>query len=129
MNSITQKTIIVCDDDEDLLFLASSFLSKKDIKVLKAATGYEAINLFNEKKKEINLIILDNTFKNSDLQGQEILITLKKVDPTVKILISSGYPESYFRENFTQEAFNLIDGFVDKNYSSPNFIKSIEIFF
>lgn len=129
MPSNTNNTVLICDDDEDILFLANAFLSKNKIIVLKATTGKDAISLYREKKQEISLVILDNTFKNSDLQGRDILIALKKEFPDIKVLMSSGYPESYFKDTFPPEAFRLIDGFVDKNYSSPNFVKTLEPFF
>ena len=124
-----RQTVILCDDDEDLLFLASAFLSKSQISVLKASTGYEAIEILKKKSEAINIIILDNTFKNSDLQGKDILPFLKEIKPNIPILISSGYPESYFKETYPSEIFKLIDGFIDKNYSSPNFVKTLESFF
>ena len=129
MSPENEPTVLICDDDEDLLFLAYSFLSKKNIKVLKASTGQEALDIYKNNIGSINLVILDNTFKNSDLQGQDILLSLKKIDPTSKVLISSGYPESYFKDMYLPEAFKLIDGFIDKNYSAPTFIKSIKTYF
>ena len=128
MSSYTNNKVLICDDDEDILFLANAFLSKSKIAVLKATTGYEAISLYREKKQEIALVILDNTFKNSDLQGKDILIALKKEFPDIKVLISSGYPESYFKDNFPPETLKLIEGFVDKNYSSTEFVKTNQPF-
>lgn len=126
MSSDSPFTILVCDDDEDLLFLAFSFLSKKNIKVIKATTGNEAIDIYEKQQSDIKAVILDNTFKNSTLQGKDILIALKKINPRCKVLISSGYPENYFQDNYPPEAFKLIDGFIDKNYSSPTFIKKLQ---
>lgn len=128
MSQENSSTVLICDDDEDLLFLANSFLSKKNINVLKATNGQEALNLYKEKSDIIKVVILDNTFKNSELQGKDILIKLKELNPNGKVLISSGYPEGYFRENFSEEVFGLIDGFIDKNYSSPNFIKNLQTY-
>ncbi len=128
MNSENPHTILICDDDEDLLFLASTFLSKKNLNVLQASTGNQAIDIYKEKGNIIKLVILDNTFKNSNLQGKDILIALKKIDANIKVLISSGYPENYFKDTFSSDIFNLIDGFVDKNYSSPDFVKTLRPF-
>lgn len=122
-------TVLLCDDDEDLLFLASAFLSKSKILVIKASTGSEALKIYKEKAGSINLVILDNTFKNSELQGKDILPSLKKINSTIPVLMSSGYPENYFKDNFPPETYKLIDGFVDKNYSSPAFVKTIEKYF
>lgn len=129
MGNNFRQTVLLCDDDEDLLFLASAFLSKSQISVIKASTGYEAIDILKTQSDSIDLVILDNTFKNSDLQGKDILPSLKKINPTIPVLISSGYPETYFKETFPPEIFKLIDGFIDKNYSSPNFVKTLESYF
>ena len=128
MGSNFSHTILLCDDDEDLLFLASAFLSKSQISVLKASTGHEALEIYKEKSDAIKLVILDNTFKNSDLQGKDILPMLKQINPNNPVLISSGYPDSYFKENFPPDVFKLLDGFIDKNYSSQTFVKTLKVF-
>jgi response regulator RpfG family c-di-GMP phosphodiesterase len=126
MEDTKLKNILICDDDEDILFLASTFLSKKNVNVYKALTGQEAIKIYQENIKNIDLVILDNSFKNSHLQGEQILQELKKINPAGIVLISSGYPENYFKEKFSSQNYELIDGFVEKNYSSPEFIKFLE---
>ena len=52
-------TILIVDDEARMRKLIKDFLSKKDYKTIEAADGEEAIDLFEQNKNKINLIILD----------------------------------------------------------------------
>ena len=52
------NTILVVDDEQRMRKLVKDFLVKQDFKVLEAADGEEAIDIFLENK-EIVLVILD----------------------------------------------------------------------
>ena len=74
---------------------------------------------------KIDLVILDHTFKNSKLQGIDILPELKQVRNVV-VVLSSGYPEHYFKENYPQEVLAQVNGYINKMYSSPDFVSTLE---
>ena len=123
------NSILIIDDDDDLLFLAEQFLKRKNINVHKASTGESGIALFKNIAIEIDVIILDHSFKNSKLQGIDILPALKKIDNNAVVVISSGYPIDYFKDTYPDKVYELIDGFVNKTYSSPDFVPKLENIF
>ena len=52
-------TIMVVDDESRMRKLIKDFLIKEDYKVIEAGDGEAALNIFNEKKEKIDLILLD----------------------------------------------------------------------
>jgi len=54
-----------------------------------AGSGQEAINIFFEKQKEIDLVILDMVMPG--MSGGETFDRLRSIDPEIRVLLSSGY--------------------------------------
>ena len=52
-------TILIVDDETRMRKLIKDFLVKSDYKTLEAGDGEEAIDVFEENKDKINLILLD----------------------------------------------------------------------
>lgn len=52
-------TILVVDDEQRMRTLIKDFLLKKDYEVIEAKDGEEALEAFNERKEQIDLILLD----------------------------------------------------------------------
>ena len=50
-------TILVCDDDKEIVEAIEIYLSQEGYRILKAYDGAEAIQLL--EKEEVNLLILD----------------------------------------------------------------------
>ena len=131
MNSNKTKItkILLLDDDEDLLFLAKSFLSRQGVDIVTVTSGEAGIDIFKKDKNNFDIIILDHSFKHTALQGSDILVALKEINPDIKVVISSGYPENYFKDNYSEEVYNLASGFISKNYSSPSFLEYLNTIF
>ena len=82
-------TILLVDDEEDILQIGAKVLQKFDYKVLEAKNGLEAIELYAENKDKIDLIILDLVMP--DMNGREVYDRLKDINPGVRVLLCSGY--------------------------------------
>ncbi|MGE5894172.1 MAG: response regulator [bacterium] len=82
-------TILVVDDEEYIRDIAKDILQGLGYRVLAAASGIEALEVFKARRGEIDLIILD--FIMPHMGGSETLKKLKALDPDAKVLISSGY--------------------------------------
>jgi PAS domain S-box-containing protein len=84
-----KETILLVDDEEMVRDLGSEILQKHGYHVLLAADGEKALEMWQEKKKRIDLILLDLVMPN--LGGPATLARLREMDPSVKVLICSGY--------------------------------------
>jgi signal transduction histidine kinase/CheY-like chemotaxis protein len=82
-------TILVVDDEEDILEVVSEMLHVMGYDVIKATGGRDGVALFREKKSEIDLVLLDMIMP--DLDGRETFIKLKEISEDVKVLFQTGY--------------------------------------
>jgi PAS domain S-box-containing protein len=103
--------ILVVDDDAFVLRAASAALKSFGYRVLLAENGDRALEVFRERSREIDLIVLDMTMPG--LSGEETLHRLRALHPDVKVLLSSAYDEE---EVADQTATASISGFLHKPY-------------
>jgi CheY-like chemotaxis protein len=83
------ETILLVDDEPMVRDLGTEILRGYGYKVVEAADGLEALEIFRHKRAEIDLVILDLLMPK--LSGKETLARLRQLDSTLKILICSGY--------------------------------------
>ena len=83
------KKVLIIDDDMDLCLLLGKLLSKNGYETEAAYTGSKGITRFSEKK--FDAVICD--YRLGDMEGKNVLIELKKLDPTVIVLIITGYSD------------------------------------
>ena len=77
----TKKTIMVVDDNPDIITIVKTILEGKGYYVLSASSGQELLNLLTDRKPD--LIILDIMMPEMD--GLEVLSRLKAVTETASI--------------------------------------------
>ncbi|MFH0825402.1 MAG: PAS domain S-box protein [Pseudomonadota bacterium] len=83
------ETILLVDDDASIRDLGTQLLTESGYKVLTAATGREALDVYRREGPSVGLVILDLIMP--DMGGAQCLDELLKMDPHAKVLISSGY--------------------------------------
>src|SRR3972149_5281230 len=81
------ETILVVDDDEDILDLIERHLSNRGYEVLTAYDGEQAISLLD--KLTFDLVITD--LKMPKFDGMEVLKRAKEKDPTIEVVILTGH--------------------------------------
>lgn len=72
------KAVLVVDDEEDIVFILKSVLSKKGYKVVEAFSGKEAIEKMTKEKPD--LVILDIMMQ--DINGWEVCKKIKSDEKT-----------------------------------------------
>ena len=82
------ETVLVVDDEVDLLNLAGEYLKTQGYTVFKANNATEALSLL--AKNKIDLIFSDIVMPGG-MNGYELADAVKKDYPQTKILLSSGY--------------------------------------
>lgn len=83
------ETILVVDDDPEILELNQEALEALGYAVQKAATGEEALAIYREQGDNIALVLLDLNMPG--MGGHRCLQELLRLDPAVKVVIASGY--------------------------------------
>jgi len=82
-------TVLLVDDEEMIIDVGIQILENLGYSVLSARSGTEAMEVYQAHQDEIILVILDMIMP--DLGGGETFDRLKKINPEIKILLSSGY--------------------------------------
>jgi CheY-like chemotaxis protein len=85
------ETLLIVDDEEVLVELLHRLVERHGYKALSAMSGREALRLFDENRDKIDLVITDLMMPEMD--GKQLAKELLKRDPSVRILISTGYSE------------------------------------
>ena len=84
------KTLLVLEDETSLLRLMRLML--KEYKLIEAVTAEEAIRLFTEHGRHVNLLVADVTLPISS--GIQVALLLRSEVPDLPVLLTSGYPVS-----------------------------------
>jgi two-component system cell cycle sensor histidine kinase/response regulator CckA len=82
------QTILLIDDDPTFLMEAERMLVEAGYRVLKASSGEEAIRIFEQKRQEIGLAIIDLSLPG--INGYELIGALSRRPNAVKVIATSG---------------------------------------
>lgn len=80
--------ILVVDDEEIMITIAEGILKESGYTVITANYGKAAIEIFRERWKDINAVLLDISMPG--MSGKDIFSEMKKIDPMVKVILTSG---------------------------------------
>jgi two-component system cell cycle sensor histidine kinase/response regulator CckA len=116
--NIAQKgfeTLLIVEDQIEVLNMLIDYLEYQGYKVISALDGNKAISLFEERWKEIDLLVTDIILP--DLNGKEVYDRMNMKNPNLKVLYMSGYSEDVItikhilkpNVNFIQKPFNLTE--------------------
>ncbi|MCK5471041.1 MAG: response regulator [Cyclobacteriaceae bacterium] len=106
------KTVLIIDDEELVIEICEMMLLRLGHRVFKANSGFEALNIFEDHKNQIDLVILDMYMP--EMNGQQLVGELRQIDHRVKVLLSSGGLTDLEEKEIINRGFN---GFIRKPYS------------
>jgi len=81
--------ILVVDDEQDVRDVAVRMLRSLSYKVTTCANGVAAVEYYADSWEYIDLVILDMVMP--DMDGRKTFLEMRKINPHVKALLSSGY--------------------------------------
>lgn len=87
-NSIT---ILVVDDESMMRKLLAKILSREGYNVITAESGAEALDTLNDQK--VHIVISD--MKMPEMNGFELLRSIKKQHPDTGVIIMTNYGDTY----------------------------------
>lgn len=89
---VGKETVLVVEDDPEVLLIASSMLEKLGYKVIKAESGRIALGILKQKHKSIDIVFTDIVMPDG-LSGIQLVQQVREYYPDVKVLYTSGYSE------------------------------------
>lgn len=108
--------ILLMDDEEPVQKIASLMLGHLGHEVLLAASGEEAIEIFNEHRQTahpVDVTIMDLTVPGA-MGGKDAVQEILKIDPDARVIVSSGYSNDPVMANAERFGFQ---GAISKPFS------------
>lgn len=115
------EQIIIIDDEKDVAGVIGGMLKSLGYHVTMVDSGRKAINLF-KKKKRFDVVILDLNMPK--MSGKETFEKLKKIDPKIPVIISTGYSD---RDMDVSQWRDPVDAFLQKPYPIEELSKAIRL--
>jgi len=87
----SKKTILVVDDDPQILAVVSGLLGETDYNILTAANGAEGLEQSRRFEGEIHLLLSD--FQMPGMSGVDLATVMTLERPELKVLMMSGFQD------------------------------------
>ena len=105
---LTNKVILVAEDEITNFQLIEEFLSKTKVKILHVSNGIKAVDMCRNKT-EVDLILMD--IKMPEMDGQTATKLIKEFRPDIPIIAITAYSMQSDKELFLKNGF---DGYLSK---------------
>lgn len=114
------KTILLVEDEEQVLKLVVKVLEMNGYQVLKAASSLQAVLVSDAFNGDIDLLLTDVELDHN-MNGCELATIIRRSRPGVRVLYTSGYPleTSHDHEGYTvrMEIQELLAGYIPKPFT------------
>jgi nitrogen-specific signal transduction histidine kinase/ActR/RegA family two-component response regulator len=116
-----EGTVLLVDDEDVMLDVGRQMLEAMGYSVIVSHDGGEAIELYEENKDAIDVVMLDIVMPN--MGGGEAFDRLREINPDVKVILSSGF-------SIDSEAAEILacgcDGFIQKPFNLKELSKKLK---
>ncbi len=113
------ETVLLVDDEEDILEIGCDILGKYGYTTIKADSGERALEVYGREGDRIDLLILDLGMPG--MGGYKCLQELLEIDPEIKVIIASGYSAN----GRAEETLKNASGFIGKPYRLAEMLKKV----
>ena len=116
-------TVLVVEDEPIVRTVTQALLSRSGYTVLTALDGASALNVLRDHSVGIGLILLDMTMPG--MTTSEIVRAIRALDPTVPILLNSGYTSNGAVRHMLEEG--SVQGFLGKPYDLDQLLEKVQM--
>lgn len=96
-HTIKKLAILLVDDEAPVLDIGKKLIEKAGFSVITAIDGKSALNLYRDNNDIISCVLLD--FSMPGMGGIETMAELRKIDPDIKVIMTSGYTRKQIEGN------------------------------
>lgn len=114
------RTILVVEDEPPDRLLLRSVFEKAGYQVLTAKDGIEAIDIYRRQAGTVDLVVCDMALPS--LGGWTVYLSLKEIDPDVKMILTSGYLDEQVKSSFVAGG---VKDFIAKPYATETLLQSV----
>ncbi|MBW2093924.1 MAG: PAS domain S-box protein [Deltaproteobacteria bacterium] len=98
------ETVLLVEDETAVLDVNKKMLQRLGYHVLAAENGEKALELYRDKKDEIDIVVLDLVMPGMD--GNAVFKRIREINPHEKILVASGYGIEGYETGFTEAEYS-----------------------
>ncbi|MBN1397732.1 MAG: PAS domain S-box protein [Bacteroidetes bacterium] len=115
-----RETVLVVEDEEMLVMSLQMLLEEKGYNVLTARDGLEALEIYEDKKEDIALVLTDLGLPT--ITGLEVCQRIKKIKSSEHLVLATGYLDPDMKAEFVKSG---IQHFLFKPYDMKAVLKII----
>ena len=112
--------ILLVEDEEEMLEVLKRILSRRGYQIFTAKNGAMALEIYQRHKQVIDVVLLDMGLPKID--GREVLLKLKSLDPDIDIIVASGYLEPGLKSEIDRAGVT----FLHKPYRPDAVVKTLQ---
>jgi PAS domain S-box-containing protein len=116
-----RATVLVVDDEDSVRVAARKALEHYGYTVIVAENGRHALEIVRSRKSPIDLVLLDLTMP--ELNGEETLVELHRIQPSLRVLLSSGFDQTEVAPRFSGKT---VAGIVQKPYTAARLAQMVK---
>ncbi len=116
-----EETILVVEDETEILKLTSNMLRSKGYNVIEATNGSEALNIVKRDGSNIDLLFTDISMPG-DMNGIQTAARALALNPDINVLFTTGFTKQSLPD------YGLIEGsfeIISKPYQNNNLMQKI----
>lgn len=110
-------TVLFVDDESSILGVMQEYLSAMGFRVLTAADGVEAVEIFARRYREIDAVVLDLTMPRKN--GEEAFREMQALCREIPVILTSGYGEDDAAEHYRRAG---LASFLQKPYQGSDLL-------
>jgi CheY-like chemotaxis protein len=115
------EAILLVDDESTVLKVMARSLEKSGYRVIPAEDGEKGFALYSQHQRDVSLVITDMAMPGMD--GPALIAALKKLNPSVKIICTSGLGSSSGKNSVSELGVHAI---LSKPCNSRIILQAIE---
>jgi len=121
VTSLEAATVLLVEDEQNMLNILERILLQHGYKVLKASDGEKALEIYRCHDQTIDAVLLDMGLPKKS--GRDVLLEIKHDNPDVKIIVASGYLEPELKAEVDRAGVNH---FLHKPYMLDEVVKAVQ---
>jgi two-component system cell cycle sensor histidine kinase/response regulator CckA len=114
------ESILIIDDEAVIREVAGDILGSYGYRVQLAPDGEAGIKIYEKQEPRSDLVILDMIMPRQG--GRETFLKLKKINPAIKVLFSTGYSQN---EKVSEIISLGVSGFIQKPYQVNDLLSKV----
>ena len=96
------ESILLVEDEKPVRELVARVLERYGYKIFQAETGSEALEIWNQNKRDVKLVLTDLVMPNN-MNGRELAEKMWAESPGLKVIFTSGYSADIVGKDFKLE--------------------------